>query len=44
LPIVIVLTIMTAAIGLAFILENLRPRVRPIALEEDERSSSRRSA
>jgi len=30
LPIVVFLTVMLAAIGLAFILENLRPRVRPV--------------
>jgi hypothetical protein len=44
LPIVIFLTIMTAAIGLAFILENLRPRVRPLSTLEDESRPTRRSA
>jgi len=44
LPIVIFLTIMTAAIGLAFVLENLRPRVRPVSTLEDEDITSRRSA
>jgi hypothetical protein len=46
LPVVIFLTILTATIGLAFILENLRPRVRPIStLEEDDESRpTRRSA
>ena len=31
LPIIIFLTVMIATIGLAFILENLRPRVKPLA-------------
>jgi hypothetical protein len=45
LPIVIFLTIMTATIGLAFILENLRPRVRPVStLDDAEQRPSRRSA
>jgi hypothetical protein len=30
-PIVVFLTVMLAVVGLAFILENLRPRVRPVA-------------
>jgi hypothetical protein len=33
-PIVIFLTVMIAVLGLAFILENLRPRVRPVAHED----------
>jgi hypothetical protein len=45
LPIVIFLTILTATIGLAFILENLRPRVRPVSTMDDEESKpTRRSA
>jgi hypothetical protein len=32
-PIVVFLTVMLAVVGLAFILENLRPRVRPVAIE-----------
>jgi len=35
-PIVIFLTVMVAAIGLAFILENLRPRVHLVASDADE--------
>jgi hypothetical protein len=41
-PIVIFLTVLIAVIGLAFVLENLRPRVRPVASEAAERM--RRSA
>jgi hypothetical protein len=33
LPIVILMTILIATVGLAFILENLRPRVRPLQAE-----------
>jgi hypothetical protein len=33
LPIVIFLTVMLAVVGLAFVLENLRPRVRPVPTE-----------
>jgi len=33
LPIVVFLTVMLAVIGLAFILENIRPRVRPVPSE-----------
>jgi hypothetical protein len=45
LPVVIFLTIMAATVGLAFVLENLRPRVRPIStLEDDESHPTRRSA
>jgi hypothetical protein len=36
LPIVIFLTVMLAAVGLAFVLENLRPRVRTVGSSEDE--------
>jgi hypothetical protein len=46
-PIVIFLTVMIAAIGLAFILENLRPRVHVVGRDVDEQgseSSARRSA
>jgi hypothetical protein len=42
-PIVIFLTIMLAAIGVAFILENLRPRVRLVA-EQDEETPTARAA
>jgi fructose-specific phosphotransferase system IIC component len=34
LPIVIFMTIMIAVIGLSVLLENLRPRVRPVAAEQ----------
>lgn len=45
LPIVIFLTILTATIGLAFVLENLRPRVRPVSTMDDEETRpTRRSA
>lgn len=44
LPIVIFLTIMVATLGLAFVLENLRPRVRPMSTLEDESRQTRRSA
>jgi len=45
LPAVIFLTILSATLGLAFVLENLRPRVHPIStLEEDDRDRPRRSA
>ncbi len=36
LPIVIFLAVISAAIGLAFILENARPRVKPVALAAPE--------
>ncbi len=36
-PVVIFLTVLLAAVGLAFVLENLRPRVRPLASDEEER-------
>jgi hypothetical protein len=36
LPIVIFIAVMTAAIGLAFILENLRPRIRAVPAEAGE--------
>jgi hypothetical protein len=32
-PIVVFLTVMLAVVGLAFVFENLRPRVRPVAAE-----------
>jgi hypothetical protein len=41
-PIVIFLTIMLAAIGLAFILENLRPRVQLVADRAEEREIKQR--
>lgn len=34
LPIVVFLTVLIATIGLAFVLENLRPRIRPLSGEE----------
>jgi hypothetical protein len=44
-PIVIFLTVMIAAIGLAFILENLRPRVHIVGRDvEDTTATGRRSA
>ena len=42
LPIVIFLTVLTATIGVAFILENLRPRVRPLSTIDDEDDEDRR--
>jgi hypothetical protein len=41
-PIIVFLTVMTAVLGLAFVLENMRPRVRPIASTEDEEADERR--
>ncbi len=35
-PIAIFLTVLLATVGLAFVLENLRPRVRPLAADEEE--------
>lgn len=43
-PAVIFLTVMFAAVGLAFMLENLRPRARPGTPAELEASVQRRSA
>lgn len=47
-PMVIFLTVMIAVLGLAFILENLRPRVRPVARDDvraiSPRETERRSA
>ena len=45
-PIVVFITGMIAVLGLAFILENLRPRVRPVPGEEEKRPplEARRSA
>jgi hypothetical protein len=41
-PIIVFLTVMTAVLGLCFILENLRPRVREVASSRaNELSSSR---
>ncbi len=40
-PIVVFLTVMLAVIGLAFILENLRPRVRPVADVSDPQAAPR---
>jgi len=34
-PIVVFLTVLLAAIGLAFVLENLRPRIRSLSSDED---------
>jgi len=41
-PVVLFLTIMLAAIGLAFILENLRPRVRLVAEQSEDQEHERR--
>ena len=41
-PIVIFMTVLLAAIGLAFILENLRPRVQLVSGASDERDESER--
>ena len=46
-PIVVLLTVLLAAIGLSFVLENLRPRIRPLATDEAEpvaTSTARRPA
>jgi hypothetical protein len=45
-PIVIFLTVLLAAVGLAFVLENLRPRVRTVAPEEEpqQTGAARRTA
>lgn len=40
-PIVVFLTVMLAVVGLAFILENLRPRVRPVADVADRQAAPR---
>jgi hypothetical protein len=34
LPLVVFITILTAVVGLAFLLENMRPRVRPVSADE----------
>jgi hypothetical protein len=44
LPIVIFIAVMTAALGLAFILENLRPRVRAVPEEAGEEPRLRKQA
>lgn len=41
-PIIIFLTVMTAVLGLAFVLENLRPRVRPVASSDEEEPAAKR--
>jgi hypothetical protein len=38
-PIFVFLAVMIATMGLAFILENLRPRIRPVDAEQDDRLS-----
>lgn len=45
-PIMVFLSVLVAVIGLAFVLENLRPRVRPVeaALGQGSREDVRRSA
>jgi hypothetical protein len=44
-PIVVFLTVLLAAVGLAFVLENVRPRVRPLSSDEEEqRVQARRLA
>ena len=37
-PVVVFLTVLLAAIGLAFVLENLRPRIRALEAEEEQRA------
>lgn len=46
LPIIVFLTVMISAIGLAFILENMRPRVKPVAdpVESGRPDAARRPA
>lgn len=44
LPIVIFVAVMTAAIGMAFILENLRPRIHAVATEDEEEPRLRQQA
>jgi len=44
LPIVVFLTVMLAVIGLAFMLENLRPRVHAVQSEDPLPSAARRTA
>ncbi len=44
LPIVVFLTVMMGFFGLSLVLENLRPRTKPITLEEAPAPSVRRSA
>jgi len=44
LPIVVFLTVMLAVVGLAFILENLRPRMRPVALDGEMTAAEARGA
>jgi hypothetical protein len=43
-PIFIFLAVMMAVLGLAFVLENMRPRVRPVAAAEADAPMLRRSA
>lgn len=42
-PIIVFLTVMTAVLGLCFVLENLRPRVREVSPTESRQVSSSRS-
>jgi hypothetical protein len=44
LPIVVFLTVMLAVVGLAFMLENLRPRVHVVESEDTLHSPARRTA
>ncbi len=45
LPIVVLLAVLSATIGLAFILENARPQIRPLStVGEQSRAEARRSA
>jgi hypothetical protein len=39
-PIVVFLTVLLAAIGLAFVLENLRPRIREVATDDQQRATA----
>ena len=43
-PIVVFMLVLFATFGLVFILENLRPRVRPAPVEADVEPRIRRSA
>ena len=43
-PVFLFLAVMTAVLGLAFVLENIRPRVRPLAAAVDAPTPARRSA
>ena len=45
LPIIVLLAVLSATIGLAFVLENVRPAVRPLSpVADEELTEARRSA